>query len=138
MPEKKANPQKSVAQTASKEAAEPVVSKEKETGEQEFAVIETGGKQYRVSVGDTINIEKLKEEYNAGDKVVFDSVLLVDNGRDTTIGTPYIDQAKVEGVVEDKGRQKKVNVIQYKAKSRQFTQKGHRQPYLKVRISSIQ
>ena len=74
----------------------------------EFAVIKTGGKQYKVSVGESVNIEKMLGEYKEGDKITFDKVLLVDNGEDTTtIGTPYINGAKVEAVLEKIGREKK-------------------------------
>lgn len=103
----------------------------------EFAVVHTGGKQYMVSVGDTLKIEKLKGEFKAGDKVVFDKVLLVDNGKDTTIGTPYIDGAKVEAIFEKASRAQKVIVIKFKQKSRYFKKNGHRQPYFQVKISAI-
>ncbi len=103
----------------------------------EFAVIHTGGKQYKVSVGDSIKIEKLKGDFAPGDKVVFDKVLLVDNGSDTSIGAPYIDGAKVEAVFEKAGRAQKVTVIRYKQKSRYFKKNGHKQPYAQVKISAI-
>lgn len=110
-----------------------------------FAVIETGGKQYRVAVGDTIKIEKIKEAASAkattpkeGDTVVFDKVLLVDNGTDSTdIGTPYIAGAKVSGTLTEIGRNAKVIVIKYKQKSRYFKRNGHRQPFFKVKIEKI-
>jgi large subunit ribosomal protein L21 len=104
-----------------------------------FAVIETGGKQYRVSVGESIKIEKLKgKEYKEGDSIVFDKVLLVDNGTDATdIGTPYITGAKVSGTLSEIGRAPKVTVIKYKQKSRYFKKNGHRQPFFKVRIEKI-
>jgi len=105
----------------------------------EFAVIKTGGKQYKVSKGDIINIEKIKSEKEPkiGDKIMFDKVLIVDNGKDTTLGNPYIDGAKVVGILTDEGRGKKITVIRYKAKSRYFKKKGHRQPFFKVKIESI-
>ncbi len=103
----------------------------------EFAVIASGGKQYRVSVGDIVTIEKFKEEHKKGDKITFEKVLLVDNGSDTTIGTPYIDGASVEGEVAVAGRAPKVTVIKYKQKSRYFKKNGHRQPYLKVKVTAI-
>lgn len=104
-----------------------------------FGVIETGGKQYRVFVGDSIKIEKLKDkEYKEGDKLVFDKVLLIDNGVDTTdIGTPYLSNAKVSATLLEIGRAPKVTVIKYKQKSRYFKKNGHRQPYFKVQIDSI-
>lgn len=103
----------------------------------EFAVIKTGGKQYRVSVGDVIQVEKLKGEFKAGDKIVFDKVLLVDNGKETTIGTPAIDGASVEGLFQEEGKAKKINVVKYKQKSRYLKQNGHKQPFFKIKISAI-
>lgn len=103
-----------------------------------FAVIETGGKQYKVSEGDVIKIEKIKGTFKAGDEISFDKVLLVDNGKDTTnIGTPYIDGAKVKASLIEEGKNKKVEVIKYKAKSNYFKRRGHRQPYFKVKITAI-
>jgi len=109
----------------------------KEINSREFAVIQTGGKQYQVRAGETLKIEKMTGDYKAGDKIVFDQVLLVDNGTDTTIGTPFIDGAKVEAVLEEEGRHKKIEVVKYKQKSRYFKRNGHRQPYFQVRIESI-
>jgi len=103
----------------------------------EFAVIKTGGKQYKVSKGDSIKIEKLSDTAKVGDKVAFEEVLLVDNGTDTTIGTPFIKGAKVEATVEEIGKLPTVTVIHYKQKSRYFKKNGHRQPFFKVKISSI-
>lgn len=103
----------------------------------EFAVINTGGKQYKVSKGDTLKIEKIKGDFKVGDKIVFDKVMLVDNGKDATIGTPYIAKASVEGNLEEVGRNKTVEVVKYKQKSRYFKMNGHRQPWFKVKISSI-
>lgn len=103
----------------------------------EFAVIQTGGKQYKVSVGDVIRIEKITGTHKVGDKIVFDKVLLVDNGKDTTIGAPYIAGAEVGATLQEIGRDRKISVIQYKQKSRYFKKKGHRQPHFKVKIESI-
>jgi large subunit ribosomal protein L21 len=103
----------------------------------EFAVIQTGGKQYKVSVGGLVSIEKIKGEYKKGDKVSFDKILLVDDGKDTTIGTPYIKGAKVEAEITEIGRTRKVLVVKYKQKSRYLRRNGHRQPYFKVKILSI-
>jgi large subunit ribosomal protein L21 len=103
----------------------------------EFAVIKTGGKQYKVSKGTSISIEKLSDTAKIGDKVTFDKVLLVDNNKDTTIGTPYIKGAKVEATIEEIGRLPKIMVMHYKSKSRYFKKNGHRQPYFKVKIGSI-
>ncbi len=105
--------------------------------EKEFAIIETGGKQYMVSEGDTVKIEKIPGDFKAGDKVTFDKVLVVDNGSDTTIGAPYIKGAAVSGEVKKIAKAKKVVVIKYKAKSNYFKKRGHRQPYFEVKIGAI-
>lgn len=103
----------------------------------EFAVIQTGGKQYKVSVGQTIKVEKISDIHKAGDQVAFDKILLVDDGSNTTIGTPYISGAKVMGTISEIGRDPKISVIHYKQKSRYFKRNGHRQPYIKVKIDDI-
>ena len=103
----------------------------------EFAVIETGGKQYQVKAGDVITIEKMPGTFAAGDKITFDKVLLVDDGKDTSIGTPYISGAKVSGVFQEAGRAKTVTVVHYKQKSRYHKKNGHRQPFMKVKIEKI-
>lgn len=103
----------------------------------ELAVIKTGGKQYVVAKGDVITIEKLAGVSAKGDTVTFSEVLLVDNGKDTTIGTPTIKGASVKGIVDSIGRAKKIDVMKYKAKSRYLKRRGHRQPYVKVKIESI-
>jgi large subunit ribosomal protein L21 len=106
----------------------------------EFAVIFTGGKQYKVSEGGLVSIEKIKTtgvEYKKGDKISFDKVLLVDDGKDTTIGTPYITGAKVAAEIVEIGRARKILVVKYKQKSRYLKRNGHRQPFFKVKITSI-
>jgi large subunit ribosomal protein L21 len=103
----------------------------------EFAVIQTGGKQYKVTVGEVLQIEKITGEHKVGDSVVFDKVLLVDNGSDTTIGTPYISGAKVTATISEIGRAAKIDVIKYKQKSRYFKKNGHRQPYFLVKIEGL-
>ncbi len=103
----------------------------------EFAVIATGGKQYVVSAGSTVKIEKIAGAHKEGDKLTFDKVLVVDNGTDTTVGTPYISGAKVTGELVKAGRDKKVEIIKYKQKSRYFIRRGHRQPFFLVKIESI-
>ena len=103
----------------------------------EIAVIQTGGKQYTVSAGSIIKIEKLSGEHKEGDKVVFDKVLLVDDGKDTTIGTPFIEKAKVTATITKIGRLPKVTVIKYKQKSRYFKKNGHKQPYFEVKIDAL-
>jgi len=103
----------------------------------EFAVIKTGGKQYKVSKGSVVSIEKIKGEFKKGDKVSFDKVLLVDDGKDTTIGTPYITGAKVDAEITEIGRGRTILVMKYKQKSRYLRRNGHRQPYFQVKITSI-
>ena len=103
----------------------------------EIAVIQTGGKQYTVTPGKTLKIEKIKGDHKKGGKVTFDKVMLVDDGKNATIGTPYIKEAKVMAEIVDIGREAKVTVIKYKSKSRYFKKRGHRQPYFKVKITSI-
>ena len=103
----------------------------------EFAVIQTGGKQYKISKDSLLSIEKMKGEYKKGDKVSFDKVLLVDDGKDTTIGIPYITGAKVNAEIIEIGRARKVLVMKYKQKSRYLRRNGHRQPFFKVKILNI-
>ena len=103
----------------------------------ELAIIQTGGKQYTVSPGKSFKIEKIKGEHKKGDKITFDKVLLVDDGANTTIGMPFIKGAKVEAELVEIGREPTVTVIKYKAKSRYFKKRGHRQPYFKVKIKTI-
>lgn len=103
----------------------------------EFAVIATGGKQYKVSKGDVVKIEKIIGDFKVGDKIVFDKVMLVESGKDTTIGTPYISAAKVEATLKEVGRNKTVEVVKYKQKSRYYKKNGHRQPWFKVEIVGI-
>ncbi len=101
------------------------------------AVIQTGGKQYLVSEGDILKIEKLPLNAEKGAKVVFDKVMLLNEGEDVKIGTPYLEKSKVEATILESGKNEKVRVIKYKQKSRYFKKRGHRQPYLKVKISAI-
>lgn len=109
----------------------------KSSSKTEFAVIATGGKQYKVAVGDVVSIEKLDEKMTSGGTVTFDKVLLVDDGTNTTIGTPYIDGAKVEASFEGNIRAKKVIVMKYKQKSRYHKKNGHRQPLTQIKITAI-
>lgn len=120
------------AASASSKAA-PKAKKAPKAAPESFSVIMTGGKQYKVASGDTIKIEKIKD-LKAGDKVVFDQVLFAFDGSAAKVGTPSVQGAKVEGEVVEEGRNKKVVVIKYKQKSRYFKNRGHRQPFLKVKI----
>lgn len=101
------------------------------------AIIQTGGKQYLVKEGSVIKIEKLSDTLKKGDVVSFDKILLQDNGTNTTVGAPYIVGAKVQAEITEAGRGRKIEVIKYKAKSRYFKLRGHRQPYCKVRILAL-
>lgn len=131
---------KKTAKTATKKAENKKEQDKKATPNAKgdlFAVIATGGKQYKVSVGDTIKIEKIKGEHSKGDTLTFDKVLLVDDGSATTIGTPHIKGAKVEAELTKVARAKKVEVIKYKAKSNYFKRNGHRQPYFEIKVTAI-
>jgi len=102
-----------------------------------FAVIETGGKQYKIFEGDSLSVEKIPGDHKEGAKITFDKVLLVDDGKETKVETPYIEGAKIEAVLEEEGKGKKVTVIRFRPKSRYFKKKGHRQPFTKVKIGTI-
>ena len=100
-----------------------------------FAIIETGGKQYRVSPGQKIKVEKL--DAKEGGSLVLDKVLLVAEGDDVKVGTPYIEGAKVETKVLRQGRGKKEIVFKYHSKTRYRKKKGHRQHFTELEILSI-
>ena len=100
-----------------------------------YAIIETGGKQYRVENGDQIAVEKLGVEDGA--KVVFDKVLVVGDGADIKVGAPYVDGVTVEGNAIETGKGKKVIIFKYKAKKDYRKKQGHRQPYTMVKIESL-
>ena len=100
-----------------------------------YAIIETCGKQYKVSEGDVVFFEKLEAE--EGKKVKFDNVILVSDGNKVEVGTPYVKGAKVEGKVIAHGKAKKIIVFKYKAKKNYRRKQGHRQPFTKVEITSI-
>ena len=99
-----------------------------------YAIIVTGGKQYKVSEGDVVFIEKLDAQ--EGDTVKFDQVLAI-GGENTVIGTPVVEGASVEAKVVAQGKAKKVIVFKYKPKKGEKTKKGHRQAYTKVQIEKI-
>ncbi len=100
-----------------------------------YAIIESCGKQYKVSEGDVVFFEKLDAE--EGKKVTFDNVILVSDGKDVKVGTPYVKGCKVEGTVVAQGKGPKIIVYKYKAKKNYRRTQGHRQPYTKVEIKSI-
>ena len=99
-----------------------------------YAIIATGGKQYTVSEGDVIYIEKLGK--NAGDSVTFDQVLFVNNG-EAKVGEPTVAGASVTASVVEEGKAKKVIVYKYKRKTGYHKKNGHRQPFTKVKIEKI-
>ena len=115
--------------------------KKKATQKSEIAVILSGGKQYVVSVGDIVDVELLSrepnKEYKEGETVEFDKVLLVDNGTDATIGTPYIAGAKVKAIYQGEKKGKKLSIVRFKAKSNRDRKIGHRQKYARVKIEAL-
>ncbi|GMX58716.1 MAG: 50S ribosomal protein L21 [Candidatus Microsyncoccus archaeolyticus] len=100
-----------------------------------LAVIKTGGKQYKVSEGDKIKIEKLDNA--EGEEVIFPEVLLLENKKEILIGTPFIKDAQVKAKVLKQGRNEKVIIFKYKPKKRYKVKKGHRQPFTEVEITEI-
>jgi len=100
-----------------------------------YAVIKTGGKQYRVREGDTLRVEKLAAE--AGAKVRFDQILMVGEGDKVTVGTPYIDGGQVSATVISQGRGDKIKVVKFKRRKNYLRQNGHRQAFTEVEITNI-
>lgn len=101
-----------------------------------FAIVETGGKQYKVAEGDIFSIEKLSDK-KEGDKVSFDKVLLIDDSENTELGTPYLTGASVEVTLTEVGKGKKLHIQKFKSKSRYKRRLGHRQPYAKVQVEKV-
>lgn len=100
-----------------------------------FAVIATGGKQYRVTEGDIIRVEKLAGA--EGDSVEFDQVLMVGEGDDVKVGAPLVEGGKVTGTVRNQGRGEKVTIIKFRRRKHHRKQMGHRQSYTEVQITGI-
>ena len=100
-----------------------------------YAVFKSGGKQYRVSKGEKLKLEKL--EANVGKKVVFDQVLSVGEGKDINIGTPYLADAIVEAKVIDEGKDKKIEVVKFKRRKNYKRNFGHRQHYSLIEVTNI-
>ena len=100
-----------------------------------YAVITTGGKQYRVAEGDTLRVEKLDAE--EGSTVEFDTVLMVGEGEDVKIGTPVVEGARVSATVKGHGRGKKSEIIKFRRRKHHRKQMGHRQDYTEVQITGI-
>ncbi len=100
-----------------------------------FAVIETGGKQYKVAVGQKVQIEKLDKE--AGTEVVFDKVLLVADGEDVSVGAPYLKGSEVKAKITENYKDDKKIVFKYHSKTRRRKKKGHRQEMTEIEVTSI-
>lgn len=100
-----------------------------------YAIIATGGKQYKVSEGDVIRVEKLNVEEGA--EVTFDQVLMVSKDGETQVGSPVVENVTVKGTVKGNGKGKKVTVFKYKPKKHYSKKQGHRQPYTEVVINAI-
>ncbi len=102
-----------------------------------YAVIQTGGKQYRVSEGNILKIEKLAAE--AGEKLVIDQVLMLnDENGNVKIGNPLVNDAKVTVEVIEQGKGKKITVFKYKRRKNYRKKQGHRQPYTKIKVEKIE
>ena len=101
-----------------------------------FAIIETGGKQYKVIEQDIIFVEKLN--VNEGEEIVFDQVVALSNDNGFKVGTPVVEGAKVTATVLKQGKNKKIYILKYKAKKNEKKKIGHRQPYTKVQITKIE
>lgn len=101
-----------------------------------YAIVETGGKQFRVEEGRTLRIQKLQAE--AGSELVLDKVLLVGEGADVTVGAPYVEKAKVSCEVVEHGRDKKIIVFHKRRRKDSMKKQGHRQDYTAIKIKAIQ
>lgn len=100
-----------------------------------YAVIKTGGKQYTVQVGDVLKVELLPED--AGKELQFSEVLMLADGDDITLGTPFIGNAVVKAEIVDHGRHKKIKIIKFRRRKHHMKQMGHRQYYSQVKITAI-
>jgi large subunit ribosomal protein L21 len=103
----------------------------------QFAVIKTGGKQYKVREGEVLKIEKMAGDWKKGDKVTFEEVMAIIDGSNVEVGSPMLKGKKIDATFEMAGRNKTIDVIKYKAKSNYYKKRGHRQPYIKVKIGKI-
>lgn len=100
-----------------------------------YAVVQTGGKQYRVSEGDTIKVEKLGADEGAS--VELDKVLMVADGEDVKVGTPYVEGGMVTATVKSHGRGKKVKIIKFRRRKHHMKRQGHRQWYTELQVTGI-
>ena len=100
-----------------------------------YAVFKTGGKQYRVSEGETLKIEKLEVE--PGNKVTFEEVLMIADGEKVQVGSPLVKKATVEAKVISQGKGKKINILKFKRRKNYMKQQGHRQLFTEIQIGKI-
>jgi large subunit ribosomal protein L21 len=100
-----------------------------------YAVIATGGKQYRVSEGTVVRVEKLDAE--AGATVEFDKILVVGEGAEVAVGAPYVGGARVTATVQSHGKGDKVRIVKFRRRKHYLRQKGHRQPYTEIKVTGI-
>nr|VFJ88750.1 MAG: large subunit ribosomal protein L21 [Candidatus Kentron sp. LFY]VFK23647.1 MAG: large subunit ribosomal protein L21 [Candidatus Kentron sp. LFY] len=100
-----------------------------------YAVVMTGGKQYRIQVGDSLRVEKLTTEEGAS--VTLDKVLMVGNGENVTVGTPYVEGGNVSAKVKSHGRGEKIRIIKFKRRKNYQRTQGHRQPFTELEITGI-
>jgi len=100
-----------------------------------YAVIQTGGKQYRVSEGTTLKVEKIISDEGAS--IELDKVLMVADGDDVTVGAPYVEGGKVTATVKSHGRGKKVQIIKFKRRKHHLKRQGHRQAYTELEVTGI-
>jgi large subunit ribosomal protein L21 len=100
-----------------------------------YAVVQTGGKQYRVSEGDTIKVEKLGADEGAS--VELDKVLMVADGENVTVGAPYVDGGRVIATVKSHGRGKKVKIIKFRRRKHHLKRQGHRQWFTELQVTGI-
>jgi len=101
-----------------------------------YAIIESGGKQYRIAEGQKVRVEKLSG--NADDQVTLGEVLVLNDGENTIVGTPYVEGASVTGKIVNQGRARKVTVFKYKRRKDTKKKKGHRQSFTELMIEKIQ
>lgn len=116
----------------------PVAGESKKCGgvHRMYAVIQTGGKQYRVTEGSVLKIEKL--DVQPGDRLTLDQVLMVSDDNEVRVGTPLVPNAQVTAVVLEQGREKKIVVYKYKRRKNYRRKQGHRQPYTKIKVEKIE
>ena len=101
-----------------------------------YAVVSTGGKQYKVEEGDIVRVEKISGD--VGSSITFDKILIISDGDKVNIGAPALEKAMVQGHIVEQGKAKKIIVFKYKRRKRYRRKQGHRQPYTAVKIDSIE